>query len=76
MTEREELIEEYKKIGWGANAFVDWVIADRRRVVESLIKCTNMLKSNPEKYDIPGFAYKYAEAIGQTLQNAGITNKD
>jgi hypothetical protein len=37
-----------------------------------LVKCCAELKAEPDKYDIPDFAYKYAEAIGKTLRLSGL----
>jgi hypothetical protein len=46
----------------------DFIIADRARIVEPLVKCVQHLKDNQESIDIPMFAYHYAEAIGKTIR--------
>ena len=83
MNERDKLIKEIGKLCEGssdagtiywADDIADFILADRRRVVEPLVKLD--LK--------PGTLIKVSslnmsnilEAISQTLKLAGITNKD
>ena len=67
MTEKEELIKKLYNICC-TTCIADFILADRRRVVEPLVK----YKWMPGSIDVE----ELLSVVDQTLQNAGITNKD
>ncbi len=55
-----------------SRAIADFILEDRKRICQPLIKCNEILEKEGEDIGIPMFAYEYAEAIGKTLKLAGL----
>lgn len=73
-TERSKLHKDLMKIKrkgkYYVNDILDFIIEDRKRAVEPLVKCeTHILRFQTHEL---GANQRRKEAIGQTLKNAGL----
>ena len=72
-TEREKLIKELNKFGFDdtlnccveVNDVVDFILADRKRVVEPIVRFSN------QPHTVQDYEARAAKAMVETLKNAG-----